>query len=129
MPASEAPLFSYLPTNDTSYGLPLLVNADFILAPNRVQVQSHHLWNAFLFHQIGLHLIQWIADQVKADETHAHNIYPFIPAQQSANPNQEALNAGIQEGINTIRCLPSADSKELKLVSEAVLSTHAQVIV
>jgi hypothetical protein len=119
--SEQAPLFSYLPTNDTAYGLHLLVNADFILAPNRVQIQSHHQWNEFLFRQIGLHLIQWIADRIKEDATNAQEIYAFVPAAQNANPNQEALNAGIQEGIETISFLPSADTNQLLQVSEAVL--------
>jgi hypothetical protein len=121
LPADEAPLFSYLPTNDTTYGLPLLVNADFILAPNRVQVMPDHLWNAFLFHQIGFNLIQWIADQVQRDVARAQTIYQFIPAAQNTNPNQEALNEGILAGVAAIACLPSATTDVPVLVSEAVL--------
>jgi hypothetical protein len=53
MDSDEAVLSAYLPTEDTSYGLSLLVNADFTLTSSREKVTLNNHWNEFLFHEIG----------------------------------------------------------------------------
>lgn len=125
MNPAEAVLSAYLPTEDTSYGLSLLVNADFTLTSSREKVTLKNQWNEFLFHQIGRLLIQWLADRLREEPTRARTIYQFVPASLALedNPNHQALLAGIAEGIRTTACVASADTGELVLLSEAVLDS------
>lgn len=121
---AEAALSAYLPTEDTTYGLPLLVNADFTLTSSRERVTLNNPWNEFLFYEIGCLLIQWLADRLREQPTRSRYLYQFIPPAQDideANKNQVALTAGIAEGIHTIPCLPAADHDELLLTKQAVL--------
>lgn len=121
MDPSEAVLSAYLPTTDTSYGLALLVNADFTLISSREKVTLNNAWNEFLFRQIGRLLVQWVADRISEDVTRASNLYQFLPLAQASNANQQALTSGLEEGIATIACLPPADPGPLQLFSQAVL--------
>lgn len=124
MNPAEAALSAYLPTEDTTYGLSLLVNADFTLTSSRERVTLNNPWNEFLFRQIGRLLIQWLADRLREQPSRARYLYQFIPpAQESdeANKNQLALTAGVVEGIHTIPCLPAADNEDLLLPEQAVL--------
>ena len=121
MNPAEAALSAYLPTEDVTYGLPLLINADFTLTSSREKVTLNNQWNEFLFHQVGRLLIQWLADRLRHQPAYARHIYQFIPPAQEANKNQQALTAGVQEGIQSIPCLPAADHNDLVLLTEAVL--------
>jgi len=125
MNPAEAVLSAYLPTEDTSYGLSLLVNADFTLTSSREKVSLKNQWNEFLFQQIGRLLIQWLADRLREEPARARSIYQFVPTSLALedNPNHEALLAGIAEGITTIACVLSADTGELVLLNEAVLDS------
>lgn len=123
MNPAEAVLSAYLPTEDTSYGLALLVNADFTLTSSREKVTLKNQWNEFLFQQIGRLLIQWLADRLREEPARARTIYQFVPTSLPLedNPNHQALVAGIAEGIKTTACVASADTGKLVMLDEAVL--------
>lgn len=55
----KAALFNYLPTNDTRFELPFLVNGDFIAKTDREFIQHENIWNQYLFYQIGFYHVVW----------------------------------------------------------------------
>ncbi len=57
---SKSRLYCYLPTAvDTN--LPYLVNADFLLNPERTHLQDN-AWNSYLFKLIGFYQLRWLAE-------------------------------------------------------------------
>ena len=59
-PIKNAVLYTYLPTKVNDFGFMFLVNADFLTTASREQIHFKHIWNKFLFNQIGSLLIDWI---------------------------------------------------------------------
>lgn len=60
----ERNLYAYLPTEEKTYEIPVLVNASFYLAATRESLHKDSIWNKWLMSQVPLSLIKWIADLV-----------------------------------------------------------------
>ncbi len=58
-------LYSYLPTDEKRYMLPILVNTSFLTTANRESLHSDSLWNQWLFENISIELFKWISKLVK----------------------------------------------------------------
>lgn len=127
-PDSEAILFNYLPTNDSRFGFPFLVNADFITTTNRETIIAENLWNVYLFYYIGYYSIQWIADTASikitdsSKESLRNSILSLLPKMQTDTKEiHQLFNKGFQKGIEEIPFIPCASERTLLKVREAVL--------
>lgn len=69
-------LYAYLPMEDRRYLLPFFINADFELSSNRQSAKQESLWNEFLFYNIGVNLISWIAELAKEKKRNYLNLLP-----------------------------------------------------
>lgn len=128
LPDSEAILFNYLPTNDSRFGFPFLVNADFITTTNRETIIAENLWNVYLFYYIGYYSIQWIADTASikitdsSKESLRNSILSLLPKKQTDTKEiHQLFNKGFQKGIEEIPFIPCASERTLLKASEAVL--------
>ncbi|MDP5049160.1 MAG: hypothetical protein NWQ39_12210, partial [Saprospiraceae bacterium] len=54
----ENTLYSYLPTNETKYNIPFIVNCNFLLDPSREKIDKKRKWNKWLFHSIGYKTVE-----------------------------------------------------------------------
>ena len=59
--SNEKLLYSYLPTDETKYLLPVLVNTSFITTSNREHLHEDSKWNQWLFKKIAVEIFNWIS--------------------------------------------------------------------
>ncbi|MDR6761910.1 hypothetical protein J2Y38_002119 [Flavobacterium sp. 2755] len=94
--SSERLLYSYLPTEEARYAIPVLVNSSFVLGSNRETLHEDSKWNQWLFENIPVELLKWIAELVKGK--YGQNAYELIPSKSNL-PN--SLGSAYSNGLTT----------------------------
>jgi len=111
-----------------------LVNADFVSKTDREFIQIENKWNHYLFYQIGLRCIEWIADlgSITYDYdgrklfTYAKTYLNLLPDSLLDEQNEElssinkSFNSGFQEAIREIKFIIDIDGN-LKKCNEIIL--------
>jgi hypothetical protein len=121
----ESLLYAYLPTEETKYSLPILVNSTFITSANRESLHTDSKWNQWLFKSISMELFKWIAELVKGE--YSYQAYDLIPSELKLYDDlSNAYDDGIKEAIESISFVLSKEDTLLKtneaLIDETVLS-------
>jgi len=112
-------LYSYLPTDEKRYSLPVLVNTGFLTTANRESLHTDSLWNEWLFENISMELFRWISILVKKE--YGYQVYSLIPNKLPLNDTlSKAYNLGIDKAKENIPFILSQDNKLLK-VKEVIL--------
>jgi len=110
---NENLLYSYLPTDEKRYNLPVLVNTSFLTTANRESLHSDSKLNEWLFENISIELFKWITILVQKE--YSYQAYQVIPIELSLNDNlAQAYNRGIKKGKEEIAFILSKDDKLLK---------------
>lgn len=100
-------LYAYLPTEETGYALPVLVNAAFYTAANREELHKDSLWNKWLFSCLPPEIFKWIAELVQTDiQFSAYNLLPselvlLDPLTKSFNTSYKVVITEIPFVLNT----------------------------
>ncbi|KAB7726681.1 hypothetical protein F5984_23930 [Rudanella paleaurantiibacter] len=104
VPEPDTVLFTYLPTEDKTYGFPFLVNADFVMTANREQIPPDNKWNELVFKEIGYNVFVWIKHIIETNPERVASAYRLIPEP----PAQDTLVCqAFQEGFDkAIREIP-----------------------
>lgn len=97
---TEKLLYSYLPTEETNYNLPILVNASFLTTANRESLHTESIWNQWLFEQIGTKLFEWIAELVQSE--YQFQAYNLLPDKITPNSLGKAFNEAMDTALETI---------------------------
>ena len=97
---TEKLLYSYLPTDETKYNLPVLVNASFLTTANRESLHVDSIWNQWLFTQIGTKLFEWIAELVHSE--YQYQAYNLLPNKIISNTLGEQFNKAMDIALETI---------------------------
>ncbi len=114
----RATLYAYLPTS-VDFGLPFLINGDFIPDGSRDNLFWDLEWNRFLFQSAGKYLLKWLADlYTERRETAIYGtLLPGISrliAKQTEPEKKtylELFQAGLEEGIASFAFLPDNQQK------------------
>ncbi len=111
--ASENRLYSYLPTDETKYQFPVLVNTSFLTNANREHLHADSKWNRWLFKNVAIEIFQWIsvlvAGQLKLQA------YRLIPQQVFDDELGRHFNIGIEEAINTVEFVLTKNDQLVKV--------------
>jgi len=111
--AHDRLLYSYLPTDETRYSLPVLVNTSFLTTANRETLHANSKWNQWLFKNIAIEIFKWIAELVDSEfEFHA---YRLIPDRTIDNELSREFNKGIDEALDTVPFIIASDNSLLKV--------------
>ena len=97
---NERRIYSYLPTEETKYSLPVLVNTSFLTNANREQLHADSKWNQWLFKCISVEIFKWIARLVEAE--YQYQAYKLIPERIHNDELGTQFNQGRQEAIETV---------------------------
>jgi len=112
-------LYSYLPTGETKYALPVLINTSFLISANRESIHKDSKWNQWLFECISYELFNWISELVTSEIS--FEAYKLIPEETSFNDGlANAYNLGIKKAKNDIAFILSRENKMIK-ISEAMI--------
>lgn len=109
----DALIYSYLPTSE-SFNFPFVVNSNFILDAGRQGLIKDSLWNEWLFEQIPVSYIEWVAE-IASEYKYENSLLSIIPDKQaSGNRLLQKFNTGFDKAINSIAFLPNVDNQLLK---------------
>lgn len=112
-------LYSYLPTGEAKYALPVLVNTSFLISANRESIHKDSKWNQWLFESISFEIFKWISELVVSE--FSFDAYKLIPEETAFNDGlANAYNKGIRKAKESIAFILSRDNKLIK-ISEAML--------
>jgi len=116
--SSEKLLYSYLPTDETKYQFPVLVNTSFLTNANREHLHADSIWNHWLFKCIAIEIFKWISilvvGQLKLQA------YKLIPQRVFDDELGKHFNSGIKEAIKTV-CFVIAKNNQLVRVEDSIV--------
>ena len=113
-------LYCYLPTA-VNLGLPYLVNANFLLTPDRAGLLEN-TWNAFLLQLSAVANFLWLKKLATRPDYRDHILKLLGKDSISTNPLfQQSYQAGFEHGLQEIPCIPSHhDGNTLLTVNETI---------
>ncbi len=116
---NERLLYSYLPTEETKYSIPVLVNGSFVIGANRETLHEDSKWNQWLFENIPCEIVKWIAELVVGK--YGHQAYELIPSKNIIS-NSLGLNyrIGLTRAFDTIPFIQT-NQKELIKINQAII--------
>ena len=112
-------LYSYLPTGETKYAFPVLVNTSFLISANRESIHKDSKWNQWLFESISYEIFRWISELVITDIS--FESYKLIPEETSYSDDlANSYNLGVKKAKENIAFILSRENKMIK-ISEALI--------
>lgn len=118
---TEKLLYSYLPTEETNYNLPILVNASFLTTANRASLHVESIWNQWLFEQIGTKLFKWVAELVQSE--YQFQAYNLLPDKIKYDSLGKAFNKAMDTALETIPFVVTKRGDLIKVRDSIVDST------
>lgn len=116
---NERLLYSYLPTEESRYSIPVLVNSSFVIGANRESLHEDSKWNQWLFKTIPFELLKWIAELVTSE--FQYQAYRLIPEKINIyNELGTAYDEGLSKAFDNIPFLLS-EQQELLKISQAIV--------
>lgn len=110
---NEKLLYSYLPTDETKYSLPVLVNTSFLTNANREHLHEDSKWNHWIFKNIAVEIFKWISILVKSEVQ--FQAYKLIPKEILNNELGKHFNEGRKEAIDTVAFVISNQDQLVKI--------------
>lgn len=112
-------LYSYLPTGETRYALPVLVNTSFLISANRESIHKDSKWNQWLFECISYEIFKWISELVISQ--FSFEAYKLIPEETSFGDDlAKSYSRGIKKAKEDIAFILSRQNTLMK-ISEALI--------
>ncbi|WP_370980069.1 sacsin N-terminal ATP-binding-like domain-containing protein [Agaribacterium sp. ZY112] len=120
--ASEKLIYSYLPTDETKYQFPVLVNTSFLTNANREHLHVDSKWNQWLFKNIAIEIFKWISILVVGEEK--FQAYRLIPREVIADELGRHFNEGVNDAINTVEFVLTKNDGLVKVSDTIVDFTY-----
>lgn len=115
----ERNLYAYLPTEEKTYDIPVLVNTSFYLTATRENLHKDSVWNRWIIEQVPFLLLKWVAELVMTDI--GKEAYAILPSAISDNDElANSYNKSLLNAKKDIAFIKNADSELLKK-DEAIL--------
>ncbi|WP_206107395.1 ATP-binding protein [Paenibacillus apii] len=115
-------LYSYLPTGEKRYHLPVLVNTSFLTTSNRESLHADSKWNQWIFKTIAIEIFKWIAKLVR---TKVHfQAYQLIPNDIAVDELGKRFNEGIKEALKDIPFVTSREGQLIRIEETIVDFTY-----
>lgn len=116
--SEEKILYSYLPTDERNYPLPILVNTNFLTSANRESIHENSKWNSWIFEEIPVEIFKWISELRLS--RYGSQAYKLLPGKLPNRNLGESFNKGIEEALRTVKFIMSEDNL-LTLVNETII--------
>lgn len=109
----EKLIYSYLPTGETKYNFPVLVNSSFLTTSNRESLHADSKWNQWLFKTIAIEIFKWISNLVNTEIR--FQAYQLIPKDTDPNELGKQFNEGIKYALKNIPFVVSREGQLIKI--------------
>lgn len=111
---NERLLYSYLPTEETKYSFPVLVNSSFVMGANREKLHEDSKWNQWLFKAIPSELFIWISELIIG--RYGQSSYELLPTNCTTNNIlSQKYNQGLSMALQSIPFILSNHHQLLKI--------------
>ena len=112
-------LYSYLPTGETKYAIPILVNTSFLISANRESIHKDSKWNQWLFESISYEIFKWISELINTEIS--FEAYKLIPEKTIYTDGLgNSFNNGIEKAKKEISFILSRENTMIK-INEALI--------
>lgn len=112
-------LYAYLPTEEKTYDIPVLVNTSFYLTATRENLHKDSVWNKWIIEQVPFLLLTWIAELVITEI--GNEAYTILPSKISDNDELgKCYNKSLLDAKRDIAFIKNSDGELLKK-DEAIL--------
>lgn len=118
----ETLLYSYLPTDERKYSLPVLVNTSFLTTANRESLHADSKWNQWLFKSIAIEIFHWISRLVTTE--YSFQTYQLIPKDIRSDDLGKNFNDGIKEALKNIPFIITREGDLAKIEDTIVDFTY-----
>ena len=118
----EKLLYSYLPTDEAKYALPVLVNTSFLTTANRESLHSDSKWNQWLFKEIAIEIFNWISEIVQTE--YQSQAYDLIPEKTINDELGMSFNQGMSEALNNTNFVVDRSNQLVKVKNSIVDFTY-----
>jgi len=119
---SEKLLYSYLPTDETKYQFPVLINASFLTNANREHLHADSKWNQWLFKRIAIEIFKWISILVVGQlKLQAYRLIPRVIRDDELGKH---FNSGVREAIDTVKFVITKNNQLVRVVDSIVDFTY-----
>lgn len=116
-------LYSYLPTGETKYAIPVLVNTSFLISANRESIHKDSKWNQWLFESISYEIFKWISELIKTEIS--FEAYKLIPEKTAYSDGlANSFNNGIDKAKEEIAFILSRKNTMIKIGEALIDFTH-----
>ena len=108
-------IFTYLPTK-IQWGLPFLVNADFLTNAAREMFHKDRIWNQWLFNTLAIKVFEWIAELANTPK-YKYQITSLIPKRLYGHDDilKRCFNKGRKDAIENIAFVPNEQGDLLRI--------------
>ena len=113
----ENRIYAYLPLRERRFKFHFYLNADFILASDREQIQGDNLWNQFLFYNVGKRIVTWVKQVASKEQPNYLNLlqeelFPEEGADvEDIKPLAHQFNRGYKEALETEKFILGHDGE------------------
>lgn len=122
-PVNNSVLYTYLPTS-YGFGLPFLVNANFITDAGRQQINTDSVWNMMIVESFPKLFFAWVASFSRE----IPDFYKVMPKKRNASDAvSQSYNEALMDAINTIPFIPDATGEKLLKSTEAFCDPYSFV--
>jgi hypothetical protein len=118
---TESLIFTYLPTKESKYGFPFIVNANFDVDASRESVKVNSDWNIWLFKLIGEKLFDWL--ELLSTSEYKYQVLNLLPNKFTGNLNNklmDSFNDSFDNSIKSKNFILNKDN-QLKKVSDILI--------
>lgn len=122
-PVNNSVLYAYLPTS-YGFGLPFLVNANFITDAGRQQINTDSVWNMMIVESFPKLFFAWVASFSREKPDY----YKVMPKKRNASDAvSQSYNEALIDAISTIPFIPDATGERLLKSPEAFCDPYSFV--
>lgn len=122
-PVNNSVLYTYLPTS-YGFGLPFLVNANFITDAGRQQINTDSVWNMMIIESFPKLFFAWVASFSRE----IPDFYKVMPKKRNASDAvSQSYNEALIDAISTIPFIPDATGERLLKSPEAFCDPYSFV--
>ena len=118
----EMLLYSYLPTDERKYSLPVLVNTSFLTTANRESLHADSKWNQWLFKNIAIEIFNWISKLVTTE--YSFQAYQLIPKDIRNDDLGNKFNEGIKDALASIPFIITREGNLAKIADTMIDFTY-----
>lgn len=120
-PVNNSVLYTYLPTS-YGFGLPFLLNANFITDAGRQQINTDSVWNMMIVESFPKLFFAWVASFSRETPDY----YKVMPKKRNASDAvSQSYNDALIDAINTIPFIPNTTGEKLLKSPEAFCDPYS----